>query len=261
MAQNGSHVTATGCAIYSNSTTPDSLLVSDTSVITSPSICSGGGYKGSSSNFTTMPQTDCPVLADPLASRPLPTVGSTCDYTNLTITGKTVSLLPGTYCGGLTVTGGATVNLQPGVYIINNGNLTVNTGSSFIGANVGFFLTGKNSTLSFTDTSTIDITAPASGMMAGLLIWEDASTSGSGKSHTIGSNNARNLLGTLYFPLGHLVVTSPNPVAAQSDYTIIVADHLDLTASPNLVLNSNYANSNIPVPAGVGPSLGAVLDR
>jgi hypothetical protein len=259
-AQGNSHVTATGCAIYSNSTNPNSLWVSDTSVIDSASICSAGGYTGSSSNFTTLPQTDCPVLPDPLASRPAPTVGSTCDYTNLTIEEKTVSLLPGTYCGGITVTEGGVANLQPGVYIINNGNLSVNSGSSLIGANVGFFLTGKSTSIAFTGTSTIDLTAPASGIMAGILFWEDP-TSGGGKNHTIGSSNARNLLGTLYFPQSALVITSPNPVAAQSAYTIVVADHLDLTASPNLYLNSNYASTNIPVPAGVGPSLGSVLDQ
>ena len=35
-------------------------------------------------------------------------------------------------------------------------------------------------------------------------------------------------------------------------WTVVVAKALQLTGSPNLVINANYASSTVPVPAGAG---------
>ena len=50
--------------------------------------------------------------------------------------------MPGTYCG-LTITGGAQVQLASGIYVIKNGPLIVTGGAGIFGEGVGFFLTGK----------------------------------------------------------------------------------------------------------------------
>jgi hypothetical protein len=41
-------------------------------------------------------------------------------------------------------------------------------------------------------------------------------------------------------------------VADQSAWTVVVAKSLQLTGSPNLVINANYSGSSVPVPGGVG---------
>ena len=41
-------------------------------------------------------------------------------------------------------------------------------------------------------------------------------------------------------------------MADQSAWTVVVAKGLQLQGSPNLVINANYAGSNVPVPAGAG---------
>ena len=38
-----------------------------------------------------------------------------------------------------------------------------------------------------------------------------------------------------------------------SDWTALVADKITITSGVKLVLNANYADSDVPVPAGVGP--------
>jgi hypothetical protein len=126
------------------------------------------------------------------------------------------------------------------------------------GTNVGFYLTGTNAVITFGGLSNISLTAPNSGAMAGLLFWEDASVQAL-QTHSIQSNNARVLLGTIYLPRGILSVTSNTPVADQSAYTVIVARRLNLSSSPNLVLNTGYGATDIPVPAGVGPTGRAML--
>ena len=66
----------------------------------------------------------------------------------------------------------------------------------------------------------------------------------------------RELLGTIYIPEAELVVSSRGNVAEDSDWSVIVARTLTVKDSTNLVINTNYANSNVPVPDGVGPGDG-----
>ncbi len=74
--------------------------------------------------------------------------------------------------------------------------------------------------------------------------------------HRISANRAYQLTGTIYLPRGLLTIDSTKPIASESEYTIMVVLTLDLFDGPRLVLNSNYKNSIVPVPAGLGP-LGA----
>ena len=74
------------------------------------------------------------------------------------------------------------------------------------------------------------------------------------RQYRIISDNARQLLGTIYLPAGRLIIDSKKPVADQSAYTVVVARLVNLYEGPNLILNARYANSDIPVPEGVGPT-------
>ena len=47
-------------------------------------------------------------------------------------------------------------------------------------------------------------------------------------------------------------------IADQSAFTVVVARKVQLKDGPNLVLNSNYAGTSVPVPQGVGPTGGIV---
>ena len=102
----------------------------------------------------------------------------------------------------------------------------------------------------FDSGSTIDLTAPKDGLLAGILFFEDRKALPL-RIHRIGSNNARNLVGTIYLPLGILFVDANAPVADNSAYTALVVRSLQLSKGPNLVLNSDYKSTSIPVPDGL----------
>jgi hypothetical protein len=87
--------------------------------------------------------------------------------------------------------------------------------------------------------------------MAGMLFFEDRDTLFA-VPHRIASNNARNLVGTIYLPGNTLEINSTDPIADQSDYTVIIAKKFEMKDGPELVLNTDYENSPIPVPEGVG---------
>jgi Flp pilus assembly protein TadG len=251
-------LSAPNCAVYSNGKLPNSLLAMNSATMVANFICSAGGKLAAGpGSFSPSPRTDCPILPDPLRSRPLPTPDA-CKATNLVVKGTMLNLTPGTYCGGLTVDVGAIVSLASGTYIFKGGPLVVKDGGSLTGVNVSLFFSGVGASMRFESATTISLTAPKSSDMAGILIAEDRKNP-VGQQFEIYSNNARNLLGTIYLPQGRLFVAANNPVSDQSAYTIVVARRFSLSEGPTMVLNTNYGATDIPVPNGVGPNISTQL--
>lgn len=278
------------CAILSNSSDPNGVEVMGLAKITAKLICSAGGARGGSLNFAPPPLTDCPIYADPLGARVAPDV-SACDYVDFeagealpgnqsaiaatlsaavgTLNGAThgtltgydrYDLQPGVYCGGIRLNSNADAHFAPGIYVVKDGPLRVDYGARLFGENVGLYFEGAASIFEFKPASIIHLTAPKTGLMAGLLFFESRFAP-EGRIHKIESSNARELLGTIYLPRGRLLVNSIKPVADQSAYTAIVAKDFEMSGSPKLVLNADYAATDIPVPEGVGPSGGQTFLR
>ena len=248
LEQNAS-LRAPSCGVYSNSTSFSSIRADSDSQLEAETICAAGGTWGTGpASFTPAPSTDCPVVPDPLSSRPTPTVGS-CTAIDLEITEDT-TLSPGTYCGGIKISDDSQVKLQPGVYVIKDGPLEVEDSASFSGEYVGIYLTGTDSTFKFDADTTIDLGAPSDGAMAGLLFMEDSAVTGL-RVHEINSNFARQLLGTIYLPKSVLKIAANAPVADQSAYTAIVVLRLWLQEGPTLVLNADYSATDVPVPKAI----------
>ena len=243
---------APGCSIYSNSKNPRGLIAREGASIQAAFICSAGGKSSPGrGTFSPTPQTDCPAIPDPLLSRSLPSSGG-CLQNNARFNGGVVNLVPGTYCGGVRFDNGTRAVLAPGVYVFKDGPLVVTGDSRLRGINVALHFVGNNAELNFEADSRISITAPRSGAMAGILISE-ARNNSKNLVHSIMSNDARTLLGTIYLPSGRFHVGADRPVADQSAYTIVVADRFTLSNGPTMVLNTNYDRTDIPVPDGVGP--------
>lgn len=253
--QQHSQVTASNCAVYSNSIAKTGIESELYSVLTAQLACSAGGYNGAPKNFNKLPVTDCPPIADPLASRPAPTFSTACKYKNHVITDKaTATLMPGVYCGGLTIEKFAVVTMQPGIYVFKDGPLFTSTNASLSGTGVGMYFTGKGAVFNATSNSIINLKAPVSGPMAGLLMFQDRNSAEA--DFIIKSQKARHLLGTIYLPNGNLIVDTNNKIAEDSAYTAIVARRLLLRTKPDLVLNTDYDGTPVPVPDGIGPQSG-----
>ena len=204
---------------------------------------------GGKANFEPEPLTDCPVVEDPLSKRPAPD-SSGCKANDLEIIDKVVTLSPGVYCGGIKIDGNARVYMRPGIYVIKDGPLNVDSNAKLEGEYVGMYLTGDKATFRFASNATIDLSAPKDGPLAGLLFFEDRNAPQL-RRHEILSNYAHNLLGTIYLSQGRLVVDADNEIADKSAYTAIVARRIELYAGPNLVLNTDYSATDIPVPDGI----------
>jgi Flp pilus assembly protein TadG len=247
-------ITANECAVFSNSKNKNGLRSETNALLSAQLICSAGGKVGGPSNYAPTPMTDCPVIKDPLASRPAPTVGA-CNYLGWVIKDVVRTLGPGTFCGGLRIDGNAKVKLLPGIYVIKDGPLIVDSNAQLEGDYVGFYFTGKNAFFRFTSNARVTLGAPKDGVMAGILFFSDRASDETTKFE-ITSNFTRKLLGTIYFPNNRFSIDANQPVADQSAYTAIVVRKLELTAAPNLVINSSYDATDVPVPNGIGPATG-----
>ena len=274
-----SFLTATGCAVVSNSTDKKGLSADKNARVTASMICSAGGVEDKGAIFDPRPTTDCPAMADPLASigRPSPAL---CRSIAQKVTGA-VTLWPGTYCLGLTISGNAQATFMPGTYVFDNGPLIVTDTASLIGQNVALYFTGNAGGMRLDPDTTINLTAPRDGPYAGMLMLEDRSLgipiplppgptglpvlaplgSPPMRQYRITSDNAPTLLGTIYLPAGRLIIDAKRPVSDRSAFTVIVARQLELNSGPNLYLNTDYGSTDIPVPDGVGPKTGAVALR
>ena len=281
-------ISAGDCSVYANSRDPAAIRSQANAKITALLACSADGYIGAAASFSPRPPlTDCPKQPDPLASRPQPSVGP-CVKTNHVVKRGAVGLRqilePGTYCGGVRVEPGASAELRTGgVYVMKDGPLIV--GSAMIstgggdddddddggglklapgtlkGTNVGIFFTGtvvpdKDGAvrpLHFMADSLVELTALKAGPMAGLLFFEDR-TAPLARIFDIRSDSARKLVGTIYLSRGIFSVNARQKVADQSEYTAIVTRRIHLDQAPNLVLNTRYSDTDVPVPEGLGPN-------
>lgn len=250
--EDDARLTADKCAVYSNSDAIDGMSATGSSKLSAELACSAGGARNNGNNFVNPAVTNCPRVADPLASRPAPTVSTYCDHTNFALKGKKASttLLPGTYCGGINLGANVSVTLSKGEYIIKDGPLSLGSNASMYGRGAGFYFTGDGAEFSLLSGSTVDLEAPETGPLAGLLFFQDHSAKEA--DFYLKSNKASVLVGTIYLPNGNFIIDTNSKVADASAYTAIVTRTLTLLREPNVVLNSDYGATDVPVPVGIG---------
>ncbi|MGA8677435.1 MAG: pilus assembly protein TadG-related protein [Candidatus Acidiferrales bacterium] len=207
------------------------MKVSGNVTVTAASIGVAGAYSASGNvSVTPTPVTGIPAAADPLAYLTPPTAGACVANPNLSGNG-TVTLNPGNYCNGISITGNYNVTFSSGVYILGSGfaptgNITLS------GTGVTFYVT--SGAISLTGNTTYNFSAPTSGALEGILFWQ-AKTDTSAANFT--GNSSSSLEGALYFP-GAQVNTTGNSSSAL--YTIVVAQSFAWTGNSSLALNANY---------------------
>ncbi|WP_284179500.1 hypothetical protein [Rhabdaerophilum sp. SD176] len=268
----GARITAPGCTLHTNFKTRDAFIIEAQAKVTADLLCAAGGIRNLGGSLDAELVTDCPRLPNPLETRNPTSIKRKCglaEYRVWEFREGTHTLQPGRYCGDIVIGGTAKVRLNAGEYAIQ-GKFLAGGDSEVVGDGIALYFYGgidghlRPSYFRFTGNALVDLTAPEKGAMAGILIWEGVNGAVSDLSnsalepeganyHRISSARARRLTGTIYLPAGQLRIDAPVVVADRSDYTLLVINRLELARGPNLVLNSNYARSRVPVPPGLGP--------
>jgi Flp pilus assembly protein TadG len=248
-------ISAPECMVSSNA----GITVDSTAAMSAAAVQSSGPASGP---ITPSAMTGAPTIADPFAKMAIKPDNMPCQLGDLLsilgILQGTFHIPPGVHCGNIIIGRNQKVVLQKGEHYFLNSKLILQNNAELEGEDVVIVFDSK-SDFKFADQSAIRLKGRKSGVFSGFVI---ATTRENTRTFEISSDNARELLGTIYVPSAKLLVTGQkNEVADQSAWTVILAQQLELTGSASLVVNAAYAGSGVPVPKGVGPLSGVAMTR
>jgi len=241
------------CGIYDDDSNTSNALVDNSGNVTSSKFMVVGGKQNSGATFSSTPVTGASVLPDPLSylttDSDAPTAGSCTSQSATPANGAT--LTHGTFCSGITLNANVSVTLSAGTYYIENG-ITVDSGATLIGTS-GVTLYVASGSVGFNSTnSTVELTAPTTGTLAGIVIWQ-ASSDTNGINLDAGSTSEYN--GAIYAPTAQLTLNSGSNAAT---CTVIDVGSLMLDSGSNFFLGNSCQNYSSSQAFGAGGSTGLV---
>jgi Flp pilus assembly protein TadG len=248
--KDSAQVTAGGCLVHSNG----DIDVASTAWLNAAMVQAAGEATG---RISPEPQQSAPGIGDPFATMTVKTPDSLCLPVDLILNIGLNTLPPGVHCANYKAPKGTTLRLLPGDHYFK-GTLELTENAILQGSDV-VLVFDKDADFKFKDNSQVNLTGRSAGVYAGFVL---ATTRLNNHEFEISSDSARQLLGAIYIPNARLKVTGRgNKIADQSAWTVIVAKSIKMEGSPNLVINSNYAGSKVPVPRGVGSATEVRLNR
>jgi hypothetical protein len=241
---------ASGQSIYLNSGTLEGSSIGAAGLIAKSN--SGSNVMKSGSPLTNTAGSSYQTSeADPFSSITLPSAGSTCNSTtNYTAypQGGSYTLNPTTWCGNVTIGGnGTTDTLNPGTYFVVNGSLTFNNASITLASGVTFVLTGSSpGSFNWTNYSnTTTMTAPSSGTLSGILVYQGCTSSGTAPANTFNGGGTLQVSGDIYAPCGALNLNNNAQLKATSANNFgVIANTIYATGSAGLSTNTSGSTAS-----------------
>ncbi len=169
-------------------------------------------------------------------------------------TGNDVNVLPGTFCGGLTIDG-INVDFLPGEYIIKDGPLSFINGAEAVAEDVTFILSGSGAVLNIQSQSSLNLKARADGPRKGLAVMEaiDASAPGNRtieeQTSLIAEGGSLQVLGTVYLPNQTLEILGKNTsIGSMAPSTSFIADKLHISGGygSRMVIEVDHVEADMP---------------
>ena len=221
-------VSLAACDLYNASREAASTELLGGASLSARNIFLSGGYALSAGAVMTASRyltTYTSPVADPYAPLEVPPYRE-CTRTRYRLDQqRTETISPGIYCGGIEVAGGATLNLDPGTYILDRGNFAVSGDSTVSGAGVTLILTSRtrsdHGAIDIHAGSTIELAAPALGAatgIPGIAIWADGD--GPATNDTFDGGWTQNINGAIYLPARQVKYSGGSPVATRCSQLI-----------------------------------------
>ena len=234
----GGSTLTTQSIIQANTTSSSGTQLSGASTLTAAGLhLTGNGFRDTSSTVKLTKEssvkTGTAATPDPLASLATPTTaGLTNQSFTSTYGSKTIS--PGVYSGGISIGGGMTITMQPGIYYMKGGGLSIANGATVRGTGVTIFMDNTNGggQFSIAGGTTVSLTPPTTGTYAGLTYFQDRSNS---KSLSFNNGASINLSGTIYAANAAVNLSggTSNTYGSQ-----IIADTMAISNGTNLKVNT-----------------------
>lgn len=241
------NVTMSGCTVASNSDgtgTGNGITINTVggAALTADCVNTVGGTidSGVSTTVCSSPKTGTPEISDPykeITDPPSEITACDGDHTNyVQNSGGTETIDGGTYCNGIDVSGGSTLVMNSGLYILDEGDFKITGNSNITATNVTIVFTDSSGTncgdLQLTGGATIDMTAQTSGTYSGILFFRNSRCSSSGADHAFAGGATAEITGAFYFPNKGLDFSGGTTITGSC--VQIVADTVNFTGSGTL---------------------------
>lgn len=232
------------CNLYDDSNAGSALNVSGSATVSAAMVGTVGGVSGASSiTATNGIRTGIRAIGDPYANV-TPTMPTWCDYSNKFNVKGTTTLSPGSYCGDISVAAGATLTFNPGIYYFNGANLSVAGNATITGTGVTLVFTGSAGnwgSATIGSNANVSLTAPTSGVTAGIAIYGDRRMP-VGSSFNLTGGGTQNLQGAVYLPKAALSFSGGN--GTSTTCTQIIADTISIVGNSNVQVNCAAMGGN-----------------
>ena len=242
-AQGSTAVRLNGCSLYDNSKSDTALTVGGSATVQADFVGVAGGV-GSTSGITATNgiRTHISPVADPYADVPAPTY-SGCNQNNYTAK-KTETINPGVYCGGIGTNANAVLTLNPGLYILDGGGLTVNGGATVNGNGVTLYFTsssGSNwATVTINGNANVNLAPMTYGPTRGIVVFADRNTP-AGTSFKFNGGATQYFAGAVYVPSA--AVNFSGGATATTTCTQVIGDTVTFTGNSNLAIDCSQYNT------------------
>ena len=138
------------------------------------------------------------------------------------------------------INAGAVVTLNPGIYYLDGGDLTVNGGGTLQGTGVTLVFTSQNrngfATASINGNAIVNLTPPTTGSTAGIVVFGDRRIPvGTDFKFNGGANQY--LAGAIYVPTGS--VSFAGGMGTSTSCTQLIGDTITFTGNSSFALNCN----------------------
>ena len=208
-----------------------------------------GGYSipnwaTSSTFFKNAPAINQAALSDPYASLAPPNAASLGAGTGPALPYGNNSMSPGVFNGGITLGGGSTITMNPGIYYMKNGGFTVGNGVQLTGTGVMIYIDSGGGAINLQGGTTINLTAPTSGTYSGIAYFQDRNNTS--LLNNIANGATVNMTGTLYAPNAALTIAGG---ASGTQYgSQFIVKSLNLSNGINITINTPTSASSTKPP-------------
>jgi hypothetical protein len=234
-----------GCGVAANSSSNRAIYIDGSATLAAnPAQAYGDIFVANNATLITQspPQPYSQRVDDPYDDVIMPVDPTTCTETNFVAEPSdnytSPPLQPGRYCGGMVIKG--SVDLDPGIYIVADGDFEVMANAVLTGDEVTIVLTGATpgdvGNVYIAGGAEITLTPTTTGEMAGILFYQDPNAS-PGTGSTIDSlfegEALVSLTGALYFPQRE-VDYGGSASSAQASCLQIVANTVEFRGVSNI---------------------------
>ena len=221
------------CAIRSNATTDQSMLFDGSPNVSAKLICASGRTRNISNGgtVTPAPTENCAAIPNPLADWTPPSVSSACTYSGLSRSSSNETLTPGVYCGNTNINADQ-VTLNPGVYVIQNGTMSVKGNTKLRGEGVLLLMSGSSS---LEMISSGDLTLTADSTISGKSVVIAQRSSSSTGSVLLSGNTKFEVQGSVNLPNHAITATGNSNVVMAEPQTTLIGKTITIDGSGSVI--------------------------